>query len=122
MPMSDTLPAEDPTLTKTAKKRGRPSTYSVEIADVIFERMIEGETLTEICSDKAMPGRRTVFQWLEKHPEFARKYAIARWSQIDWLLEETVEIAETEPDLARARLMIDTRFGMVGRLWPRKYW
>jgi hypothetical protein len=120
--MSDRLPAEDPETKKTGRKRGRPSTYSVEIADVIFERMIEGETLTEICSDKAMPGRRTVFQWLEKHPEFARKYAIARWSQIDWLLGETVDIAETEPDLARARLMIDARFAMIGRLWPRKYW
>lgn len=120
--MSDTLPAEDPVTKKTGSKRGRPSTYSPEIAEVIFERLIEGETLTEICSDKTMPGRRTVFQWLEKHPEFARKYAIARWSQIGWLLDETVDIAETEPDLARARLMIDARFAMIGRLWPRKYW
>ena len=122
MPMSDTLPADDPVTKKTGRKRGRPSTYSVEIVDVIFERLIEGETLRQICSDKTMPGRRTVFQWLEKHPEFARMYAIARWSQIDWLLDETVDIAETEPDLARARLMINARFGMVGRLWPRKYW
>jgi hypothetical protein len=69
-----------------------------------------------------MPGRRTVFQWLETHPEFARMYAEARSAQIEWLLDETIEIAETEPDLARARLMINTRYSLIERMQPRKYW
>jgi hypothetical protein len=72
MPMNDTLSAEDQTTTKNAKKRGRPSTYSVEIAEAIWERLIYVESLRQICLDETMPGRRTVFQWLEKYPEFAR--------------------------------------------------
>ena len=39
LPMNDTLPAEVPVTKKTGRKRGRPSTYSAEIVDVIFERL-----------------------------------------------------------------------------------
>ena len=106
---------------KTDRKRGRPSTYSEEIAELIWERLIEGQSLRQICCDKTMPGRRTVFQWLAKYPEFARMYAKARCAQIEWLLDETIDIAKTEPDLARARLMINARFARIGKLQARKY-
>jgi hypothetical protein len=121
LPMSDTLPPESPATNKTARKRGRPSTYSIEIAEAIWERLIYGESLRQICLDKTMPGRRTVFQWLEKYPEFARKYAQARRAQTDRLFEEAIDIADTEPDVARARLMINTRYSLAGRMQPRKY-
>ena len=42
MPMSDTLPANDPVTKKTGRKRGRPSTYSVEVVEVICERLARG--------------------------------------------------------------------------------
>jgi hypothetical protein len=119
--VSDTLPANGLVTKKTGRKRGRPSTYSVEVMEVICERLVYGESLRQICLDETMPGRRTVFQWLEKHPEFASMYAEARWAQVDWLLDETIEIAESEPDLARARLMINTRYSLIGRMSPRKY-
>ena len=119
--MSDTLPPEDPATKKTGRKRGRPSTCSAEIAEAIWERLIYGESLRHICLDETMPGRRTVFQWLKKHPEFASMYADARWDGVDYLLDETIEIAKTEPDLARARLMINTRYSLIGRMSPRKY-
>jgi hypothetical protein len=47
--------------------------------------------------------RRTVFQWLEKHPEFAELYTAAREAQIDHLLGENVEIADPDPNVERAR-------------------
>jgi hypothetical protein len=119
--MCDTLPLKDPATKKPGRKRGRPSTYSVEIAEAIWERLIYGESLRQICLDKTMPGRRTVFQWLKKHPDFASMYADARWDGIEWLLDETIEIAKEEPDLARARLKIDTLFSRIGRMSPRKY-
>lgn len=119
--MNDTISAEVPTKTKTAKKRGRPSTYSFETAEVICERLAYGESLRQICSDETMPGRRTVFQWLAKYPDFARLYAEARDDQIDGLAGDATEIAYTEPDLARARLMINTCFLRIGRMRPRKY-
>jgi hypothetical protein len=51
----------------------------------------------QISCDETMPSRRTVFQWLAKHSEFADLYATAREAQIDGLLGETVEIADTDP-------------------------
>jgi len=56
-----------------------------------------------------------------RYPEFAHLYAEARWEQIHCLADETIDIAETEPDIARARLMIDARFAWIAKLHPRKY-
>ena len=68
-----------------------------------------------------MPSRRTVFQWLEKHPEFARLYTAAREDQIDGLLGENIEIADTDPNIERARLRINARLAWIAKLHPRKY-
>jgi hypothetical protein len=48
-------------------------------------------------------------------------YAEARRAQVQWLLDETIDIADTEPDLARTRLMINTRYLQIGRMCPRMY-
>ena len=107
--------------TKNARKRGRPSTYSVETTEVICERLVYGESLRQICCDETMPSRRTVFQWLAKYPEFARLYTAAREDQIDGLLGENVEIADTDPIFERARLRIAVRRAWIAKLHPRKY-
>ena len=51
---------------------GRPTDYTLELATLICERMVEGETLRKICADDDMPHRSTVFRWLMRHPEFER--------------------------------------------------
>jgi Bacteriophage Sf6, terminase small subunit-like len=121
MPMSDTLSTNDPMTKKTGRKRGRPSTYSVEVMEVICERLVYGESLRQICCDETMPGRRTVFQWLEKHAEFAQLYTAAREDQIEGLLGETIEIADTDPIVERAQLRINARFAWIAKLHARKY-
>jgi hypothetical protein len=60
--------------------------------------------------------RRTVFQWLEKHPGFAELYTAAREAQIDHLLGENVEIADTDPNVERARLRINARLAWIAKL------
>jgi hypothetical protein len=89
--------------------------------EVICERLVYGESLRQICCDETMPSRRTVFQWLEKHPEFAELYTAAREAQIDHLLGENVEIADTDPIVERARLRINERQAWIAKLHPRKY-
>lgn len=118
---NESLSAEDQATTENAKKRGRPSTYSVETTEVICERLVYGESLRQICCDETMPSRRTVFQWLEKHPEFAELYTAAREAQIDHLFGENVEIADTDPIVERARLRINERQAWIAKLHPRKY-
>jgi len=56
----------------------RPTDYTEEVGLAICERIADGESLRTICSDNDMPGRTTVYQWLEAQPAFANHYARAR--------------------------------------------
>jgi len=63
----------------------RPSTYTDVLADLICDRIADGESLRAICNDDAMPDRRTVLRWLAdpEHTTFATKHAHAREMQGD---------------------------------------
>lgn len=72
---------------------GRPSKYSPQLADIICERMINGEDLTKICEDKGMPSRVTVWRWMKQHPEFATQYAHAREALAEFEIDHLRELA-----------------------------
>lgn len=59
-------------------KRGRPSGYSDELAQVICNRLAGGESLEEICKEGDMPCSATVRLWKIKIPGFLAMYAQAR--------------------------------------------
>jgi hypothetical protein len=100
---------------------GRPTDFRDEIAAIICDRLADGESLRIICSDPAMPGRRTVYQWLTAQPEFAHHYAIARDEQADTYADEIIAIADTAEDPAVARLQIDARKWVASKLKPKRY-
>ncbi|MCH7572829.1 MAG: site-specific integrase [Planctomycetes bacterium] len=52
------------------KKTGRPTKYNDKLADIICHRMIEGESLRQICDDSTMPCKASVLTWLRKYPAF----------------------------------------------------
>jgi len=62
-----------------------------------------------------------VFQWLNQMPAFAEQYTRARASQMEAYAEEIIEISDTETDVHRARLRVDTRKWLMGKLAPKKY-
>lgn len=108
----------------------RPSDYSQEIADLICERICDGKSLREICAADDMPARSTVFRWLSLHTEFSDQYARAKEDQADALFDEVLAIADQYDSAAdkvdvdhinRARLRIDARKWMAGKLRPKKY-
>lgn len=76
----DCSPKETPESTEAtkAKKLGRPSKYSEELALTICERLAMGESLKAICTDKAMPTRSMVYRWKEANQPFRDMYARAR--------------------------------------------
>lgn len=74
---------------------GRPTDFTKELADEILERMTDGESLRSICIDKRMPGRSTVFRWLQANSEFRELYTFAREAQADAFVDEIVHIADT---------------------------
>lgn len=111
--------------------------FTQEVADIICERIADGQSLRSICTDEEMPSTSTVCKWLGRLPDFAEQYARAREAQADTLFDEILTIADdgsndtylddegnqrTEQDvIARSRLRVDARKWMAGKLRPKKY-
>ena len=122
-------------LEKLAKesKAGRPTIYSVEVADAICERIADGESLRAICKDEDKPSKSTVFRWLKANEEFRDQYARAKVEMADSLFDDMLAIADgTDKDkdedgkvdvdhINRQRIRIETRKWMAGKLKPKVY-
>jgi hypothetical protein len=52
----------------------RPVDYTREIGTTICDRLFDGETLSEICRDAAMPDKPTVMRWLTQDLKFLDEY------------------------------------------------
>lgn len=101
---------------------GRPSTYTEEIAAVILDRLASGESLLSICRDDGMPSEMTVRRWVADDREgFSSKYAHARDIGLDHQADRIIEIADTEEDPAKARVMIDARKWHLSKMAPKRY-
>ena len=124
------------------KKNGRPPTYSDELADRICEEIAQGRSLNSLCKQDNFPSMTAVINWLAdpSKARFVAKYARARQAQADAIFDECLEIADdcstdvvqverngrlvTEANPAaiqRARLRIDARKWIAGKLRPDKY-
>lgn len=99
----------------------RPSEYTDELGDIICDEIIAGGALYKLCERDDFPGERTVYQWLDRHPEFAQKYARARELQQDREADKIVVIADEAKDANLARLQIDARKWRASKLAPKKY-
>jgi hypothetical protein len=121
---------------------GRTSEYTEEMADIICERIANGESLKAICEDENTPAKSTVFKWLGENVAFSDKYARAREAQADALFDDILSIAddgrndwverkdaedanigwrENGEALRRSQLRIDARKWMADKLRPKKY-
>jgi methionine synthase II (cobalamin-independent) len=99
----------------------RPSDFTQEMADHICERLAEGESLRSICVDEMFPGKSTVFRWLASNKDFRDQYARARETQADAIADEILNIADDAEDAAKARVQIDARKWLAGKLRPKVY-
>ncbi len=99
---------------------GRPTVYTVAVADEIVRRLSLGELLIKICEEPEMPCRTTVWNWEQLSPDFNERLRGARLKQADSLFEEVQAIADDTParreDIDKAKLRIDTRKFRVARL------
>lgn len=125
-------------------QRGRPSSFTQQIADEICDRIALGESLIEIASDDHMPDRVTVYRWLwsGKHEDFRNAYARAREAQADSLFDEMQTIADDGANdwmekrsadgamigwqlngeaVARSKLRLEDRRWRAGKLRPKTY-
>lgn len=96
--------------------------YSPELVNRIIHRVRQGRSVGKICLELAI-GESTFYNWL-KDPEkndFQEQYATAKEDSADFHADEMIDIADTEPDVARARVRIDTRKWIASKLKAKKY-
>ena len=91
----------------------------------LLDRHGKGEPLTRICADPRMPGRSTVYDWIESDPEFAGRFRAARARGVHALAEQCLEIADEKAkdpvEVADKRVRIDTRLRLAGKWLPKDY-
>jgi hypothetical protein len=125
---------------KPKQPTGRPSSYSLETAEEICQRMVNGQGLLKICSDEGMPDRSTVYRWMEANESFRYRYARAREALMDFYAEQILTIAFDESGdivieqdgnrskavanhakVQRDRLKVDSLKWITSRLFPKRY-
>lgn len=89
--------------------------------DFIIDELSNGKALTQICKDPEMPSFSTFQKWILRDGSLFKEYARARQLQADYYADETIEIADTDPNIARARNRMDARRWHASKLAPRKY-
>lgn len=118
----------------------RQSDYTKETADIICERIADGESLRKICLDDNMPSKAAVFRWLYEQEAFRDQYARAREEQTETFADEMtdiadehgtkrivntdgeeVEVAYDSVAVARNKLRVDTRKWIMAKVKPKKY-
>jgi hypothetical protein len=72
--MTNKLPEESWVKNFAAKPSLRPVDYTPETGNTICDRLFDGETLSQICRDAAMPDKPTVMRWLAQYAKFLDEY------------------------------------------------
>ena len=104
-------------------KAGRPSIYSQELADKIFELMVEGHDMQAICEMEGMPSRATVLRWQTSRPEFDAQCARAREALADFELYRLKQLAEScdENNVNATRVKLNHFQWRLMKIAPRLY-
>ena len=107
-----------------------------ELVEAICSQLAEGKSLRTICKAEGMPSAGTVCRMLANDADFAEQYARAREIQADTIFDEILDIADDSSNdwietkdgdkfnqeaAARARIRIDARKWMAGKLRPKVY-
>jgi hypothetical protein len=101
----------------------KPVRYSDKVFASICEEIAQGRSLRSICTAKDMPSVGTVMRWLaeDEGGELREQYARARDAQSDVIADEILMIADTEDDPQKARVRIDARKWLAGKMKPKVY-
>lgn len=107
-----------------------------KLIPLILDRIANGEALANICKEKDMPPPSVVLKWTEKEASFSDLYRRARETMADVLFDQCLAIADdsagdvltntqtgeitvNHANIARAKLRIETRFRIAGKISPK---
>lgn len=108
----------------STKERRPRIVFSQALFDRICERIAAGgkdSSVMAICKCDGMPRRHTFMAWTERTDKLRAQYERARLAQEDSYFDEILEIADTEPDIERAKLKIDARKWVRARMNRKKF-
>ena len=100
---------------------GRPTICTPELTEKICDLIEQGYSVRAIGRMPDMPSAAAIFKWATKDEAFVEQYVKAKAIQADQEFEEMKEIAETEEDVNRARLIVDTMKWSLSKKLPKKY-
>lgn len=102
-----------------------PISFEDDVVEDLLKLTEQGVPLTQICTDRRMPSRASVYSWIESDEDFAGRFRAARARGVHALAEECLKIAD-EPardavQVADKRVRIDTRLRLAGKWLPKEY-
>jgi len=108
--------------------------YTDTLGAEICTRIAMGESLVHICATSDyIPHVATIYRWIAENPDFCDIYTRAREMAAHTLFAECIDIADDDSKdvtdtgevnhaaIARAKLRVDTRLRMAGKLAPKVY-
>lgn len=123
-----------------AKKLGRPTKFTQELADAVCEQIAQGKSMRTVCAPDEMPAIATLFRWLREYESFREQYARATEERTEAMAEDILDIAddgsndlmtiqkgdmtyeiENKEVTNRSRLRVDTRKWLMAKMKPKKY-
>jgi|SRR5580692_1224653 hypothetical protein len=118
---------------------GRPKLYTKELGEEICSAITcTSKSLAKLCKQNPhWPSHETIYSWLRTKSEFSDLYARAKQEQIQYLIDEILDISDDDLHdtiiddggkmrqngewIARSRLRVDTRKWLASKLVPKLY-
>mgnify|MGYP001044444487 CR=1 FL=1 len=108
------------------------------IVDFVCNEIAEGKSLRSVLANNDnMPARNTFLEWIENDKNKANQYARAMQLRQESIFEDILNIADNQEEdvlinedgisvtnhnvIQRARLRVDSRKWMLGKMNPKKY-
>lgn len=85
--------------------------FDSTLADIICNRIIEGEPLTKICKDPIMPSFSTISRWRKNHEDFDSAIKYAYQERAHYFHDKAIEVVEdtfTKDEVSVNRLKSET--------------
>ena len=102
---------------------GRPTLYSPELAETIYERIVKGKSLVSVCQDADMPSIVSVWRWRQKDENFEKLVSEALRARVILGVEHATDLADNSAleDVPLTKLQIDTRLRVAKMVCPELY-
>jgi hypothetical protein len=99
---------------------GRPVEFTQQRKEQFCAMIAEGKSARQGCRELNI-SLQTLYRHVREDESFRDQYARAREDAADTLVDELMEIAETEEDVQRAKLKIDARKWVAARMKPKSW-